>query len=220
LVSADGLPDDAPAAAGLSDDRAGAVRDLDEDEPVRVTGRARPARRRKAQVGEAGAARPGARAAPSVTPAVLGAARATKASRALGAGALQEGTARLVSKERRSRPLGRYLMIVHVGPTATQIAVLEGRTLIEHYVSRPTDDATQIDGNIYLGRVQNVLPGMEAAFVDIGTPKNAVLYRGDLHYDTEDVRPAADDEAKPTRGRLGGAARDARIESCSGPGRT
>jgi ribonuclease E len=116
------------------------------------------------------------------------------------------------SAERRSRPLGRYLMVVHVGPTATQIAVLEGRTLIEHYVSRPADDATQIDGNIYLGRVQNVLPGMEAAFVDIGTPKNAVLYRGDLRYDDDEVdRPAADD-AKPTRGRLGGAARDARIE--------
>ena len=117
-----------------------------------------------------------------------------------------------VNIDRRNRPLGRYLMVVHVGPTATQIAVLEGRTLIEHYVSRPADDATQIDGNIYLGRVQNVLPGMEAAFVDIGTPKNAVLYRGDLRYDDEEVdRPAADD-AKPTRGRLGGVARDARIE--------
>jgi ribonuclease E len=115
--------------------------------------------------------------------------------------------------DRRGRPLGRYLMVVHVGPTATQIAVLEGRTLIEHYVSRPADDSTQIDGNIYLGRVQNVLPGMEAAFVDIGTPKNAVLYRGDLRFDDDDVeRPASDDGAKPTRGRLGGAASDARIE--------
>jgi ribonuclease E len=44
-----------------------------------------------------------------------------------------------------------------------------------------------IDGNIYLGRVQNVLPGMEAAFVDIGTPKNGVLYRGDVVYDASDV---------------------------------
>ena len=79
-------------------------------------------------------------------------------------------------------------MAVHVdSPTATQIAVLEGRSLIEHYVSRPADDVTQIHGNIYLGRVQNVLPGMEAAFVDIGTPKNAVLYRGDVRYDPEDV---------------------------------
>jgi ribonuclease E len=124
-----------------------------------------------------------------------------------------EGSPRRGGQDRRSRPLGRYLMVVHVGPTATQIAVLEGRTLIEHYVSRPADDSTQIDGNIYLGRVQNVLPGMEAAFVDIGTPKNAVLYRGDLRFDDDEVeRPAADDGAKPTRGRLGGAASDARIE--------
>src|SRR5204862_497706 len=83
--------------------------------------------------------------------------------------------------------VGRYLMAVHVRSYATQIAVLEGRALIEHYVSRPADDVNQIDGNIYLGRVQNVLPGMEAAFVDIGTPKNAVLYRGDVRYDQEDV---------------------------------
>jgi ribonuclease E len=93
-------------------------------------------------------------------------------------------------RERRGRPVGRYLMCVHVRPHATQIAVLEGRTLVEHYVSRAADDATQIDGNIYRGRVQNVLPGMEAAFIDIGTPKNAVLYRGDVRYDLEDVETA------------------------------
>ena len=52
---------------------------------------------------------------------------------------------------------------------------------------RPSDDVSQIHGNVYLGKVQNVLPGMEAAFVDIGTPKNAVLYRGDVQYDPEDV---------------------------------
>jgi ribonuclease E len=90
-------------------------------------------------------------------------------------------------RERRGRPVGRYLMCVHVRPHATQIAVLEGRTLVEHQVSRAADDATQIDGNIYRGRVQNVLPGMEAAFVDIGTPKNAVLYRGDVRFDRDDV---------------------------------
>ena len=90
-------------------------------------------------------------------------------------------------RERNGRPVGRYLMAVSVRPESTQIAVLEGRNLIEHYVSRPADDVAQIHGNIYLGRVQNVLPGMEAAFVDIGTPKNAVLYRGDVQYDSEDV---------------------------------
>ena len=83
--------------------------------------------------------------------------------------------------------MGRYLMCVHVRPHATQIAVLEGRTLVEHWVSRVADDDTQIDGNVYRGRVQNVLPGMEAAFIDIGTPKNAVLYRGDVRYDRDDI---------------------------------
>jgi ribonuclease E len=95
--------------------------------------------------------------------------------------------ARRRGRERNGRPVGRYLMSVHVRPELTQIAVLEGRSLIEHYVSRPADDAGQIHGNIYLGKVQNVLPGMEAAFVDIGTPKNAVLYRGDVQYDAEDI---------------------------------
>ena len=90
-------------------------------------------------------------------------------------------------KERNGRPLGRYMMCVQVRKDFTQVAMLEGRSLIEHYVSRPADDADQIHGNIYLGRVQNVLPGMEAALVDIGTPKNAVLYRGDVQFDKEDV---------------------------------
>jgi ribonuclease E len=125
-------------------------------------------------------------------------------------------------RERKGRPVGRYLMVVHVGPAATQIAVLEGKSLIEHYVSRPADDANEIDGNIYLGRVQNVLPGMEAAFVDIGTPKNAVLYRGDVRYDRDDVEAPPDDgegangiakgQSRSTRGRLPGPSRDARIE--------
>ncbi|HET9691399.1 MAG TPA: Rne/Rng family ribonuclease [Acidimicrobiales bacterium] len=122
-------------------------------------------------------------------------------------------------RERKGRPVGRYLMVVHKTPQATQIAVLEGRTLIEHYVSRPTDDANQIDGNIYLGRVQNVLPGMEAAFIDIGTPKNAVLYRGDVRYDRDDLEAPAGG-AKPTRGNLSGPAKDARIEQLLKNGQT
>ncbi len=99
----------------------------------------------------------------------------------------EEAAGRKKGRERKGRPVGRYLMTVSVRPTATQIAVLEGRSLIEHYVSRPADDVSQIHGNIYLGKVQNVLPGMEAAFVDISTPKNAVLYRGDVQYEAEDI---------------------------------
>ncbi|MBD35961.1 MAG: ribonuclease E/G [Actinobacteria bacterium] len=90
-------------------------------------------------------------------------------------------------RERRGKPIGRYLMCVSVSQGSTQVGVLEGRSLIEHYLSRPADDISEIHGNIYLGTVQNVLPGMEAAFVDIGTPKNAVLYRGDVQFDAEDT---------------------------------
>jgi ribonuclease E len=95
-------------------------------------------------------------------------------------------------RERKGRPVGRYLMCVQVRSGMAQVGVLEGRNLIEHYVSRPADDVSQIHGNIYLGRVQNVLPGMEAAFVDIATPKNAVLYRGDVQYDAEDIEERGD----------------------------
>ncbi len=209
-------------------DEPGGIEPADADD---AAARARRPRRRRSAPGDVGAlahspaaldkqglerqavARQAGAAPATVPPAAAAPARAIRAATDATARDPEPKTRRgSVNIERRNRPLGRYLMVVHVGPTATQIAVLEGRTLIEHYVSRPADDATQIDGNIYLGRVQNVLPGMEAAFVDIGTPKNAVLYRGDLRYDDEEVdRPAADD-TKPTRGRLGGAARDARIE--------
>ena len=83
-------------------------------------------------------------------------------------------------RERKGKAVGRYTMVVHVDDGVTQIATLEGRSLIEFFVSRPSDDVTEIHGNIYMGKVENVLPGMEAAFVDIGTPKNAVLYQSDL----------------------------------------
>ena len=98
-------------------------------------------------------------------------------------------------RSRKGRAVGRYQMNVHVHDDATQISILEGRSLVEHYVSRPTDDVTQIHGNIYIGKVENVLPGMEAAFIDIATPKNAVLYRGDVQYDKDDV----DKKGEPPR---------------------
>src|SRR5258705_2017080 len=96
--------------------------------------------------------------------------------------------ARRSGSHRKGRPAGRYLMVVHHRDDGiAHLAVLEGRTLVEHYVSMPTDDTLSIDGNIYLGRVQNVLPGMEAAFIDIGTPKNGVLYHGDVAFDESEV---------------------------------
>jgi len=99
-----------------------------------------------------------------------------------------ETLARRRGRTRKGRPAGRYQLAVHVRPDGhTHIALLEGRVLIEHSVSTARDSDTSIDGNIYLGRVQNVLPGMEAAFIDIGTPKNGVLYRGDVSFDPDDV---------------------------------
>ena len=62
----------------------------------------------------------------------------------------------------------------------TQIGVLEDEMLVEHFVT--SDKAASMVGNIYLGRVQNVLTGMEAAFVDIGTGRNAVLYAGEVDW--------------------------------------
>ena len=70
------------------------------------------------------------------------------------------------------------VMLVHADPAGTQIAVLERGAIVEHYVTRAKDRS--LVGNIYLGRVQNVLPGMEASFVDIGEARNGVLYAGEV----------------------------------------
>ena len=72
-------------------------------------------------------------------------------------------------------------MVVREGSDRTQIAVLEDGVLVEHYIDRT--HGTSMIGNVYLGRVQNVLPSMEAAFVDIGKGRNAVLYAGEVNYD-------------------------------------
>jgi ribonuclease E len=74
-------------------------------------------------------------------------------------------------------------MLITEHDERVRIAVLEGQELMEHYVTRV--GARSMVGNVYLGRVQNVLPGMEAAFVDIGRGRNAVLYAGEVAYDEE-----------------------------------
>jgi len=72
-------------------------------------------------------------------------------------------------------------MVVREREGRTQIGVLEDDVLVEHFVSRETN--ASMAGNVYLGRVQNVLPSMEAAFVDIGKGRNAVLYAGEVNWD-------------------------------------
>jgi ribonuclease E len=73
------------------------------------------------------------------------------------------------------------LMVVRQRDDRTQIAVMEDGVLVEHYVDRASHQSYV--GNVYLGRVQNVLPSMEAAFVDIGKGRNAVLYAGEVNFD-------------------------------------
>jgi ribonuclease E len=82
-------------------------------------------------------------------------------------------------------------MVVREKDSRVQIAVLEDDILVEHYVSHQAQQS--MAGNVYLARVQNVLPGMEAAFVDVGRGRNAVLYAGEVNWD------AAGMEGKPRR---------------------
>ena len=74
------------------------------------------------------------------------------------------------------------VMVVRENGERTQIGVLEDDVLVEHYVSHRTDNHSYV-GNVYLGKVQNVLPSMEAAFVDIGKGRNAVLYAGEVNFE-------------------------------------
>ena len=76
---------------------------------------------------------------------------------------------------------GRKQMLVRVSRTQTQMVVLEGPVLVEHYVAR--EETNSIAGNIYLAKVRNVLPGMEAAFLEFGAAKNGVLYASDVSAD-------------------------------------
>ncbi|WP_264030662.1 Rne/Rng family ribonuclease [Cellulosimicrobium sp. SH8] len=82
-------------------------------------------------------------------------------------------------------------MVVRERAGRTQIAVLEDGVLVEHYVSQQSQ--ASMAGNVYLGRVQNVLPSMEAAFIDVGKGRNAVLYAGEVNWD------AAGLEGQPRR---------------------
>ena len=82
-------------------------------------------------------------------------------------------------------------MIVREQDGLNQIALLEDGLLVEHYVARHTQ--VSMVGNVYVGRVQNVLPSMEAAFVDLGRGRNAVLYAGEVNWD------AAGMEGRPRR---------------------
>jgi ribonuclease E len=94
-----------------------------------------------------------------------------------------------VRRRRESMPvvprITDKVMVITQHGERDQIAVLEERELVQHYVTRA--GARSMVGNVYLGRVQNVLPGMEAAFVDVGRGRNAVLYAGEVNWSPEDL---------------------------------
>ena len=88
----------------------------------------------------------------------------------------------------RRESVDREMLVRQVGDR-TQIAVLEDKIMVEHYVNRNSN--ISYVGNVYLGRVQNVLPSMEAAFVDIGKGRNAVLYAGEVNWDAAGLSDSA-----------------------------
>jgi ribonuclease E len=81
------------------------------------------------------------------------------------------------------------VMVVRQQGDRTQIAVLEDGVLVEHYVDKASHQSYV--GNVYLGKVQNVLPSMEAAFVDVGKGRNAVLYAGEVNFDATGLEGVA-----------------------------
>src|ERR1043166_5887562 len=112
-------------------------------------------------------------------------------------------------------------ILINANPRETRVAILEDDQLVELLVDRP--DARRMVGDLYLGRVDAVLPGIQAAFVDIGTEKSAFLHASDLVFPenepsdddeeddddedgTDDAEPGEEAE-KPRRGRGGGVSR-------------
>ncbi|MBE3012654.1 Rne/Rng family ribonuclease [Microbispora sp. NEAU-D428] len=182
------------AASAEEDDREQA-----EDDSEGQAGTRRRRRRRRRGTEEA-------ELAPDDPPNTVVRIRAPRATRSTSVDEVQgvRGSTRLEAKKQRrreGRELGRRrppiiteseflarresverIMVVRRQGGRTQIAVLEDGILVEHYVDR--ESSQSYVGNVYLGKVQNVLPSMEAAFVDIGKGRNAVLYAGEVNFDT------------------------------------
>src|SRR5688572_33415094 len=100
-------------------------------------------------------------------------------------------------------------ILINATPRETRVAILEDDQLVELLVDRP--DARRMVGDIYLGRIEAVLPGIQAAFVDIGTEKSAFLHSSDVVYpdekngaadtDADEAADAEESDERPRRGR-------------------
>ena len=201
-------PDDGAAArdeAAAGDDEPADAETGDETEADAEAGTAARRRRRRRR---RGGAQEGDQPAPDDPPDTVVHVREPRAASSARAKAKDEvqglkGSTRLEAKKQRrreGRDSGRRrppiiteseflarreavdrAMVVRQRGDRTQIAVLEDGVLVEHYVDKSSHQS--FVGNVYLGKVQNVLPSMEAAFVDIGKGRNAVLYAGEVNFD-------------------------------------
>ena len=187
----------ADASADSSDSQSEAGDESDDDEDSENSGTTR--RRRRRRRGSESDVEP----SPDDPPNTVVKVRAPRASAKKDDASSMRGSTRLEAKKMRRREgreagrrrapilteaeflarresVDRVMAVRQIGDR-TQIAVLEDGVLVEHYVTRGS--SSSLVGNVYLGRVQNVLPSMEAAFVDIGRGRNAVLYAGEVNWD-------------------------------------
>src|SRR6188474_1242736 len=96
-------------------------------------------------------------------------------------------------------------ILINAGARETRVAILEDDKLVELLVDRP--DNRRMVGDIYLGRVEAVLPGIQAAFVDIGTEKSAFLHASDLVYPDDEADADSDDDDEDDSEQGGGGRR-------------
>lgn len=178
-VAADSGSDGAGRADGHADGHADAESGEDDDEQGEGTSR----RRRRRRGSRSGGASSTGGASPAADDQLQGSTR-LQAKRQRRRESRDGQRRRPVISEAEflaRRESVKRSMVVREKDNRVQIAVLEDDVLVEHYVSHQAQES--MAGNVYLGRVQNVLPGMEAAFVDIGRGRNAVLYAGEVNWD-------------------------------------
>nr|WP_123816339.1 Rne/Rng family ribonuclease [Myceligenerans xiligouense] len=194
--SRDTRQDDEPGEQGASDEQADDTSAHDQDEPEDAddgagddgdSGSRRRRRRRRGSRAERAEAARGSRSASDEVTALKGSTR-LEAKRQRRREGRDAGRRRQIVSEAEflaRREAVTRSMVVREQDGRTQIAVLEDGVLVEHYVSQQSQ--VSMAGNVYLGRVQNVLPSMEAAFVDIGKGRNAVLYAGEVNWDAAGI---------------------------------
>ncbi|MEV4744070.1 Rne/Rng family ribonuclease, partial [Streptomyces sp. NPDC049555] len=205
-ADAEGAEEDVTAeeAAAEEEPEAGEEEGEEAEEGVSSSAGSRRRRRRRRRSGESIEAEPGADE-PERTVVKVREPRASRLEGGTGFDEVQsiKGSTRMEAKKQRrreGREQGRRrvpiiteaeflarreaverVMVVRQQGDRTQIGVLEDNVLVEHFVNK--EQATSYVGNVYLGKVQNVLPSMEAAFVDIGKGRNAVLYAGEVNFE-------------------------------------